>query len=112
MSSALAQVLDRISQKGAIKLIDVANMLDVRPETVSRWNQGKAYPHRDTEKLLLELEYIVDQLGDFYEPNDARRWIFARQRFLDGESPADLIRVGRIDDVLSLVQKMRDGVYL
>ncbi len=82
-----------------MKNIEVANLLGSRPETVSRWNQGRAYPHASTEKTLLELEYIVDQLADFYEPNEARQWIFAPQKLLAGASPAKLIRNGRIDEV-------------
>jgi hypothetical protein len=92
--------------------IEVANLLGTRPETVSRWNQGRAYPHASTEKTLLELEYIVDQLSDFYEPQEARLWIFSPQKLLAGASPAELIRSGRIDEVLRLVNQVRDAVYL
>lgn len=112
MTSAVARKLDSLRRKGAMKNIEVANLLGTRPETVSRWNQGRAYPHANTEKTLLELEYIVDQLADFYEPNEARQWIFAPQKLLGGESPAELIRTGRIDEVLRLVGQLRDAVYL
>jgi hypothetical protein len=95
-----------------MKNTEVANLLGTRPETVSRWNQGRAYPHANTEKTLLELEYIVDQLADFYEPNEARQWIFAPQKLLGGVSPAELIRTGRIDEVLRLVGQIRDAVHL
>ena len=77
MTSAVAKRLDALRTKGAMKSIEVAKLLGTRPETVSRWNQGRAYPHSNTEKTLLELEYIIDQLADFYEPNEARQWIFA-----------------------------------
>ena len=91
---------------------DVANLLGTRPETVSRWNRGRAYPQPSKEKTLLELEYIVDQLADFYEPNEARQWMFSPQRLLDGRSPAELIQEGRIDDVRHLVNQMREAVHL
>lgn len=110
--TALARKLDSIREKASLKHVDVAQILGARPETVSRWNQGHAYPHRSKEKILLELEYIVDQLSDFYEPNEARQWLFSRQRLLDGESPANLIREGKIDDVMKLVNKIRDAVYM
>lgn len=110
--SAVARKLESIREKGAMRNVEVANLLGTRPETVSRWNQGRAYPHPSTEKTLLELEYIVDQLSDFYEPDEARQWIFARQKALDGRSPAELIRDGRIDDVLLLVNQIRDAVYI
>lgn len=112
MSGAVARRLDTLRMKGAMKSIEVANLLGTRPETVSRWNQGKAYPHANTEKTLLELEYIVDQLADFYEPDEARQWIFAPQKLLGGTSPAELIRGGRIDEVMRLVGQLRDSVHL
>jgi len=110
--NAIARRLDAIQAKGAMRSSDIANVLEVRPETVSRWNQGKAFPHPNTEKQLLELEFIVDQLSDFYEPNEARLWIFSRQRLLNGETPAELIQKGRVDEVLVVVHQLRDGVYL
>lgn len=110
--TAVARKLESLREKGGIRHVDVANLLNTRPETVSRWNQGKAYPHSGTEKDLLELEYIVDQLSDFYDPNEARQFMFTRQRLLDGNSPADLIKNGKIEDVVALVGRMRDGVYI
>lgn len=112
MTSAVGRKLESIRQKGAMKHIEVANLLGTRPETVSRWNQGRAYPQPRTEKTLLELEYVVDQLSDFYEPNEARQWIFAPQKLLNGKSPAELIRNGRIDEIMHLVSQLRDAVYL
>ncbi|HME20509.1 MAG TPA: hypothetical protein VKI44_03970 [Acetobacteraceae bacterium] len=112
MTSAVARRLDSLRTKGAMKNIEVANLLGTRPETVSRWNQGRAYPHAATEKTLLELEYIVDELSDFYQPNEARQWIFAPQKLLAGASPAELIRAGRIDEVMRLVCQPRDAVHL
>lgn len=112
MTSAVARKLESICIKGAMRHIEVANLLGTRPETVSRWNNGRAYPHASTEKTLLELEFIVDQLSDFYQPNEARQWIFSPQKLLGGASPAELIREGRIDDVRRLVNQLRDGVYL
>lgn len=112
MTSAVARKLESIRQKGAMRHIEIANLLGTRPETVSRWNQGRAYPQPSAEKTLLELEYVVDELSDFYEPNEARQWIFAPQKLLNGASPAELIRNGRIDEVMRLVSQLRDAVYL
>lgn len=112
MASAVARKLESLRTKGAIKNIEVANLLGTRPETVSRWNQGRAYPHASTEKALLELEFIVDQLSDFYQPTEARQWMFSPQKLLAGVSPAELIRQGRIGEVRRLVDQLRDAVYL
>ena len=112
MSGAVARKLESIRSKGAMKNTDIADILDARPETVSRWNSGKAYPHSGTEKRLLELEFIVDQLADFYTPQEARLWLFSPQKLLAGETPSNLIRAGKIDSVRLLVDQLRDSVYL
>ncbi len=111
-SNAIARRLESIQEKGAMRSADVANVLNVRPETVSRWNNGKALPHANTERQLLELEFIVDKLADVYEPRDARLWLFSRQRLLQDRTPADLIQQGRVDEVLVAVNQLLDGVHL
>lgn len=112
MSTAIARKLEAINEKGAIRAVDVANMLGTRPETVSRWNQGRAFPHPDTQRQLLELEYIIDQLSDLYEPKEARLWLFSRQKLLKGETPAKLIQEKRSAEVIAVVDQLRDGVFL
>lgn len=109
--SAIARKLETITKKGGMRLVDIANVLGARPETVSRWNQGKAFPHSSTEKLLLELEWVVDQLSEVYDPKEARLWLFSRQRALDGQVPADLIAQGQIDKVLDVIGQLKDALF-
>lgn len=112
MSNAIARKLESIEKNSAMRSVDVANLLGARPETVSRWNQGKAFPRSDKQKLLLDLEYIADQLSDFYEPADVRLWLFSRQRLLKGETPAALIQQGRANEVIAVIDQLRDGVFI
>jgi uncharacterized protein (DUF2384 family) len=111
-ANAIARKLESIQTKGAMRSADIANLLGTRPETVSRWNQGKAFPRSGAEQQLLDLKYIVDQLSDFYEPHEARLWLFSRQKVLNGESPADLIQGRRTNEVIAVVNRLRDGVFL
>jgi hypothetical protein len=111
-TNAIARKLEAIQSKSGMRAVDVANVVGARPETVSRWNQGKAFPRSDAEKLLLELEYVVDQLSDFYGPMETRLWLFARQKLLNGEKPVDLIQQGRTSDVLAVIAQLRDGVHV
>lgn len=110
--TAVARKLDSIRDKGGLKDIDVANLLGIRRETVSRWNNGRAYPHGQSESALLELEYIVDQISDFFEPKEARQFVFSRQRILGDKTPAELIKAGEFDEVLAVIKRLRDGVFL
>jgi transcriptional regulator with XRE-family HTH domain len=112
MSNAVARKLESIRSKGGLKHTDIANVLGLRPEQVSRWNQGKAFPQPNAEKTLLELEYIIDELSDFYNPQEARIWLFSRQKLLGGHVPAELIQQGRIDEVRSVIAQLRDSVFI
>lgn len=112
MGNVIARKLESIESKGAMRSIDVANLLGARPETVSRWNQGKAFPRPEAQKMLLALEYIVDELSDIYEPQEARLWLYSRQRLLDGQTPADLIQSGRVDEVIGVIDRLREGVFI
>jgi hypothetical protein len=112
MSNPLARKLDVITSRGGMRLVDIANVLNTRPETVSRWKQGKAFPHPSTERQLIELEWIIEQLADFYTPQEARLWLFSRQRLLDGKTPADLIAAGKTEDVLAAIKQLRESTFV
>jgi len=111
VASALARKLDSLRERGALADVDVAKALGAEPGAVSAWQEGRLFPQAETEKTLVELEYIVDLLADFYQPHEARRWLFAAQKLLGGAVPAELIRQGRIDEVLRLAGQLREAVY-
>lgn len=111
-ANVIARKLETLQRKGAMRSVDVANVLGIRPETVSRWNQGKAFPRSDAEHMLLELAYVIEQLADLYEPDEARHWLFSRQKLLDGARPAELIQQGKTDDVIQAIKQLLEGVHI
>jgi transcriptional regulator with XRE-family HTH domain len=111
VSSAIAKKLEALKSRG-ISSVDVANVLGTSPATVSRWNTGKAYPHRSKELLLVELDYIVERLSEYYSSDDARLWLYSRHRSLEDRKPADLIQAGQIDRVLAVIDQLGDAVYV
>jgi uncharacterized protein (DUF2384 family) len=111
-ANVISRKLEMLHQKAAMRSVDVANVLGIRPETVSRWNQGRAFPRSDAERTLLDLEYVVDQLADLYEPDEARLWLFSRQKLLAGQRPAELIQQGRTDEVIQLLHQLLEGVHV
>ena len=112
MTSAVAVRLDAIREKGGVRAREVAQLLATTPQTVSRWQTGRAEPQPDGLRRLLELEWLVEQLAGFYEPAEARLWLFSRHQQLKGERPADLIAQGRTDEVLAIIDQLRGGAYI
>ena len=111
MASALAERLDRIKQLGGISGRDVAQLLDTTPETISRWTTGKVDPQRERLQRVLELEFFLTELSEFYSAEEARLWLFAPHKMLGGVSPAVRIQEGRSDDVFALLDQLRSGAY-
>ena len=109
--SAVAKLLDDLRERGGLKGMDVANIADVSPATVSRWTAGKAFPHPRTQLLISDLRYIVDRLAELYTPEEARIWLYSKHRLLGGERAIDLIHDGRTDQVLAVIESLDEGTY-
>jgi transcriptional regulator with XRE-family HTH domain len=112
VAGAVAVRLDSIRDRGGIKSREVAQLLDTTQQTVSRWRTGNAEPQPERLQRLLTLEWLLGELAEFYEPREARLWLFAPHRLLGGERPADRIQQGKLDDVLALIAQLRDGAFV
>jgi transcriptional regulator with XRE-family HTH domain len=111
MASAVAKIIDDLRDRGGLKGIDVANIAEVSPATVSRWSAGKALPHPKTQLLISDLRYVVDRLSEFYTPEETRIWLYSKHRLLDGERAIDLINQGSADKVLAVIESLDEGTY-
>lgn len=56
--------------------------------------------------------YIFMRLLDYYEPHEARVWLYAPQPQLNGERPIDLLHVGRVQEVVAILDRLDSGAYL
>ena len=112
MSSALAERLERIKELAGITGRDVAQLLDTTPETISRWSTGNVDPQRDRLQRLLELEFFLSELAEFYSPEEAKQWLFSPHKQLGGETAAARIQAGKTQDVFALLDQLRSGAYV
>ena len=111
MSTAVVEKLDSIRSRGGINSREVAQLVATTPQTVSRWQTGVSSPQPRSLDRLLRLEWIADELSQFYDPDQARLWIFSPHRQLGGERPADLIASDRTDAVLQLIDQLQSAAY-
>lgn len=112
-TTAVAKKIIHISEAAGVRAREVAQLMDTTPETVSRWKSGRVEPQREKLERLLELEWLVDQLAELYpRPDDARLWLFSRHKLLLGDTPANRIQKGQLNDVLELVAQIKDGAFI
>jgi transcriptional regulator with XRE-family HTH domain len=109
--TAIANRIHHIKDLGGISSREIAQLLDTTPQTVSRWQTGQSSPRPGALDQLLRLEWILDQLSQFYTPDEARLWIFSPHLDLEGGRPADAIRDGRTDLVLAVIDRLQSAAY-
>ena len=112
MAGAVAARLESIKEKAGIRGRDVAALVGATPQTVSRWRRGRVDPQPSHLNRLLTLEWLASELAEFYEPDDARLWLFSRHRLLNGDTPAHRIQNDQIDDVLAIIEQLKSGAYV
>lgn len=111
MATALAKKLDNIKERSGISAREIAQLVRTTPQTVSRWQTGRSSPQRASLDRLLWLEWLADQLAQFYSPDEARLWLFSRHADLGGERPADLIAEDRMEEVLAILDRIQTGAF-
>jgi len=112
MANALADRIENIESAIAISAREVAQLLNTRPETISRWRGGKAVPQPKLRDHLLQLWWLTVQLSELYDPKAAHLWLFSPNERLSGERPVDAIQRGDIDRILKIVEQLKDGAYV
>jgi putative toxin-antitoxin system antitoxin component (TIGR02293 family) len=109
MASAVARKIELIKERMKIPASSIAEMIGATPQTLSRWATGKNDPQREHLDRLLEFDYLTERLAEFFEPEDAKLWLFAPHPQLEGRRPADLVAKGRHTEVLAVIARLRDS---
>jgi len=93
----------------ALTLTEIADVTGVGTRAVQKWASGSTKPEGTSRDRLLELSYVVEQIGDVYDNEGIEIWLHAPQRAFDGKSALDLLRDGRFEDVIALVDRLVGG---
>jgi hypothetical protein len=88
----------------------LADAMDVHRSQVSRWSQGKL-AQRENAWLLRDVAATVARLADYFEPQTIQKWLFASNPELGDEVPMDLLRQGRLPEVLMAVEAQTSGAF-
>jgi transcriptional regulator with XRE-family HTH domain len=112
MSTAIAKKVESIKQFAGISGNSIAQLVGATPQTLSRWTTGKNAPQTEHLARLLELEYLAEQLSEFFEPEDVKLWLMAPHPDLGGKAPMELLRNNRFSDIRDVIERLRDSAYV
>ncbi|MFL5539411.1 MAG: CII family transcriptional regulator [Longimicrobiaceae bacterium] len=88
----------------------LADAVGVHRSQVSRWSQGKL-AQRENAWLLRDVAAAVARLADYFEPETIQKWLFASNPELGDEVPMDLLRQGRLPEILMAVEAQTSGAF-
>jgi transcriptional regulator with XRE-family HTH domain len=88
----------------------LAEAMGVHRSQVTRWSQGRS-AQAENAWLLRDIAAAVSRLADFYQTGTINRWLFGANPDLDGEQPMELLRQGRLPEVLMAIQAQTSGAF-
>ncbi|MDP2959080.1 MAG: hypothetical protein Q8N53_21845 [Longimicrobiales bacterium] len=88
----------------------VAGILGVSPSQVSRWRTGQL-PDLDNADRLAGLALVVEMLARWLAPEVVESWLHGPNAHLSNRTPAYLILLGQVADVIGAIEAEKAGVY-
>ena len=58
------------------------------------------------------LEWVESQLAGLYSPTEAKLWLSSPHPLLDGDTPADRIKIGNVQGTLAIIDQLKSGAYV
>jgi transcriptional regulator with XRE-family HTH domain len=92
------------------KLIEA---LGTSHRTLRRWQSGTAYPQVLARQRLARMLRLQERVRETFDGPDAvRRWLHSESRLLGGMTPAEALRVGRLDRAEAALEAIDSGIFL
>jgi uncharacterized protein (DUF2384 family) len=89
----------------------VAELLDVDKSSVTRWLQKEDLPGPANEERITALRYVIVRLMRFLKGPVAIDWLMGVNAHLGNKRPVDLLRHGRVTEVLSAIEQADHGAF-
>ncbi len=107
------QALDTLEKALGITDEELAHALNTNRRTLLRWRAGTTHPQQAARSRLAALLRLRERVRETFTSADAsRRWFHAPSRYLGGITPAEAIRVGRLERVEAALEALHSGAFL
>ncbi|GAA0997323.1 hypothetical protein GCM10009551_064720 [Nocardiopsis tropica] len=86
-----------------------SRLLGVPEDTMALWQLGKVHPTDAQKRELRDLEQVMDHAAEVWAPGVIVDWLEGTNAFLDGARPIDVLRAGRLSEVLAALDSVDSG---
>jgi uncharacterized protein (DUF2384 family) len=92
---------------------DLRSALGVSRRTLERWRSGEVYPQNESREKLAELMEFHEHVCDVFTNVDAvRKWMHTEARYLAWITPAEAIRLGKVDRANATLGVLEHGIFI
>lgn len=109
-SDPLAGLRYAIAKRAFSSDAEMANELRVHRSQITRWKQGAAPDAQNAEKLV-GLDVVVSLLQGFLETESIPKWLRGINAHLGNRRPLDVLREGRLSEVIRAIEAEREGAF-
>jgi transcriptional regulator with XRE-family HTH domain len=88
----------------------LARLLEVDRSRVSRWLRAEV-PDAANRAKLESLEFVFSRLTTFLNSQTAEKWLLGINAHLGNQRPIDLIRDGRVAEVIAALEQFETGAF-
>jgi hypothetical protein len=89
---------------------DLARTLGVHRSNVVRWKRGER-PERENWERLVGIETVVSLLTGFLDDRSIPKWLHGFNAHLGDRRPVDVIREGRLSEVIAAIEAEKAGSF-
>ncbi|HEX9888527.1 MAG TPA: helix-turn-helix transcriptional regulator [Nitriliruptorales bacterium] len=88
---------------------ELGELTGVGGRQVQNWAAGTSKPSDGSRDRLVDVYYIVQQLGEVYRPEGVEIWLRAKNRTFRGRRPLELLLEGDLEPVFDAVERLASG---
>jgi len=89
----------------------LAELFSTSTASVSRWFKKEDAPGPENAERIMGVAYIVYRLSNLVEPEVVDAWLHGINDHLGHQKPIDLIRQGRLTDVINALDEFEAGGF-
>jgi transcriptional regulator with XRE-family HTH domain len=99
-----------VARRAFVSDAEMAESLGVHRSQIARWKQGTPPDPKNAERLL-GLDVVVSLLEGFLEAESIPKWLRGTNAHLSHRRPLDVLREGRLSEVIRAIEAERSGAF-
>ncbi|MDA2921127.1 MbcA/ParS/Xre antitoxin family protein [Desulfobacterota bacterium AH_259_B03_O07] len=106
------QTIENAQKAFGLKYVELASALGVDRRTLLRYRRNLSVPSEKVRARMGKIREIRHLMEEVFKGSEAQlEWLYSPVPLLRGQRPIDLMRKGKLDEVLSVLAGLYSGSF-